>query len=160
MNRKSFLNDGIRAISILLILTLTIVIIGCAPTSKQYSSIKNDLESLSPEKGRIFFYRPSAFIGFAMESDILLNGKKVGKSSSGTFFYTDVNAGKYQVTIPKVFYPGESGINFEVNKNEVVYVKTWIGGSSFGGRINAELVLPEQAIAEINELRLIDEHLK
>ena len=142
MKRRQFFKDGIRELSISLMLMLVISIIGCASTGERYSIMKDDLPSLSPEKGRIFFYRPSAFFGIAMQPDILLNGKKVGPSSSGTFFYTDVNAGEYQVTTLKVFYPGEISVNFEIKENEIVYVKTWIGSSSFAGITNFEFVPP------------------
>jgi len=137
-----------RILLCLLGLFLMTVIMGCATTGPTYSKMRNDVPALSKEQGRIIFYRPTAFFGFAMTSDILLDGRKVGESRNGTVFYVDVAPGKHKVQTSIVMYGGEQSGDFELRQNETIYVKTYIGGSAFAGRTNFEVVSSEQARAE------------
>jgi len=127
---------------------LMTAIIGCATTGPTYSTMKNDVTALSKDQGRIIFYRPDAAFGFAMKSDILLDGSKVGQSRNGTVFYVDVAPGKHRVQTSVIIYPGEKSGEIELRPNETIYVKTYIGGSAFAGRTNFEVVSSEQARAE------------
>lgn len=145
----------------LLSLFLMTVVMGCATTGPTFSSMKNDVTTLSKEQSRIIFYRPHAFFGIAMKSDILLDGKKVGESRNATFFYVDVAPGKHQIRTSVVIYPGEQSGDIELRHNETKYVKTYIGGSAFVGRTNFEVVSPEQAKVDgIDNLVFIAEPLK
>jgi hypothetical protein len=135
------------ALSLLGLFLLT-VIMGCATSGPTYSKMRNDFTALSKEQARIIFYRPAAFFGFAMKSDILLDGKKVGESRNGTVFYVDVAPGKHKVQTSVIMYPGEHSGDIELPKDETIYVKTYIGGSGFAGRTNFEVVSAEQAKSE------------
>ena len=137
-----------RILLFLLGLFLMTVIIGCATTGPTYSTTRNEFTALSKGQGRIIFYRPSAFFGFAMKSDILLDGRKVGESRNGTVFYVDVASGKHKVQTSVIMYPGEQSGDIELRQNETIYVKTYIGGSAYVGRTNIEVVSSEQAKAE------------
>lgn len=132
----------------LLSLFLMTGIIGCATTGPTSSITKNEFTTLSKGQSRIIFYRPSAFFGFAMKSDIFLDGKKVGESRNGTVFYVDVAPGKHKVQTSVIMYPGEHSGDIELRNNETIYVKTYIGGSGFAGRTNFELVSSEHAKSE------------
>jgi len=150
-----------RILLFLLGLFLMTVIIGCATTGPTYSTTRNEFTALSKGQGRIIFYRPSAFFGFAMKSDILLDGRKVGESRNGMVFYVDVAPGKHQVQTSVIMYPGEQSGDIELHQNETIYVKTYIGSSAFAGRTNFEVVSSEQARAEgIDNLVFIAEPLK
>ncbi len=144
-----------RTIKLFILFTLLLVISSCATVGS--SSISRDeIPSLSENRSRIFFYRTSLFFGSGMKPPIFLNGNKVGISSSGTAFYVDVAPGKYTVSVAKIIYPGSEGrVDFEVHENEVVYVKTWTGGSSFAGRTNIGVVSPETAEKEIKDLKFL-----
>ena len=137
-----------RILLSLLGLFLLTVIMGCATSGPTYSKMRNDFTALSKEQARIIFYRPVAFFGFAMKSDILLDGRKVGESRNGTVFYVDVAPGKHRVQTSVIIYPGEKSGEIELRPNETIYVKTYIGGSAFAGRTNFEVVSSEQARAE------------
>ncbi len=160
MNRTHSFWKRIRIISVLLGVVSIMTIMGCATIGPKYSTVRNDIAVLSEEQGRIIFYRPSGLYGAAMRPDILLNGRKVGRSRPGTIFYVDVDPGKHQVTVPAILYPGESTIDIDVRQNETVYVKTSMGGSAFGGRTNVEVVSFEQAMTEIDDLEFMTEPTK
>ena len=136
-------------------------ITSCATTGPKYSTAIPSIAALSKEQGRIIFYRPDTIFGAAMKPDIYVDGKKVGESIRGTAFYVDVTPGKHQVKVSAVMYPGETIIDIELQKNETIYVKTYMGGSAYAGRTNVEVVNSAQAKADgIGDLVFIAEPLK
>jgi hypothetical protein len=144
-----------RTINLFISLALVLVISSCATGNSALISM-DDIPSLSENKSRIYFYRTSLIFGSGMRPNIFLNGKKVGVSSSGTAFYVDIDPGKYKVSVDTILYPGgEGGLDFEVHGNEVVYVRTWTGASSFAGRTNAEVISPETAEKDIKGLKFL-----
>ena len=140
---------------IILAIFNTLGITGCATVGPTYSTMKKDIASLSNEKGRIVFYRPSGIYGYAVRPEIFLDGELVGVSKPGTIFHVDVDSGKHQVTIPVVLYPGETKFEVEISKNETLYIKNSMGGSAIIGRTNIEIVSPEKALTEIDELEFL-----
>ena len=144
-----------RTLKFLILFALVLAISSCAPVRSTLIS-RDEIPSLSENRSRIYFYRTSMLFGSGMRPPIFLNGEKVGISSSGTAFYVDVDPGKYKVSIAKILYAGsKGGVDFEVHENEVVYVRTWTGGSSLVGRTNAGVVSPEKAEKEIKDLRFL-----
>ena len=69
---------------------------GCA-TGPKYSAVASTFPSLAPQKGRIYFYRPSA-MGAGVQPDIKLNGEKVGTAKPHGFYFVDRDPGSYEVT--------------------------------------------------------------
>lgn len=128
-------------------LFLMAVATGCATTDQIYTTT-NEVTTLSKGKGRIMFYRTGTFIGGAMKTDILLDGRKVGESSSGTVFFVDIAPGKHKVQASAVRYTGEQPGDIEVRQNETIYVKTYVGDSAFAGRTGFKVVSAEQAKAD------------
>jgi len=144
-----------RTIKLFILFALVLVISSCA-TVGSTSISWDEIPSLSENKSRIYFYRTRLFYGSGMKPPIFLNGNKVGISSSGTAFYVDADPGKYNVSVDRILYPGSAGrVGFEVHENEVVYVRTWTGGSAFGGRTNVGVVSPETAEKEIKDLKFL-----
>ena len=134
----------------IILLGLFAVISGCVSTGGTPIA-REEIPALSGKKGRVIFYRTSMMFGSGMQPPIFLNGKKVGISSSGTAFYVDADTGKQSVSVAKILYAGEEGgVDFELHGNEVVYVRTWTGGSSLVGRTDAGVMDPATA----------EEHLK
>lgn len=127
---------------------------GCA-TAPQ-SNPPNALAALPQEgSGRIVFYRPNGIFGYGMRSDILLDGKKVGRSVPGTQFYVDTSPGIHHIVVPNSLYSGDRTLDITVVNKELVYVRTSLGGSAFGGRTNVELVLGPQGAQEVAGLELV-----
>ena len=144
-----------RTIKLFILFAFVLALSSCATVSSTSTS-GDEIPTLSENKSRIYFYRTRLFFGSGMKPPIFLNGNKVGISSSGTAFYVDVAPGKYNVSVAKIFYPGSEGrVDFEVHANEIVYVKTWTGGSSFAGRTNVGVISPETAEKEIKGLKFL-----
>ncbi len=59
--------------------------------------VASTFPSLAAQKGRIYFYPPSA-MGAAVQPDIKLNGEKVGTTKPHDFYFVDRDPGNYEVT--------------------------------------------------------------
>ncbi len=47
---------------------------GCTATGPLFSTVSQNIPTVSADKGRIYFYRPDTMLGAAVTSDITLNG--------------------------------------------------------------------------------------
>jgi hypothetical protein len=115
------------------------------------------LPDLDDGKCRVVFFRPSKFFGFAMTAPIYLDEKLVGNSKNGTYFIVGVAPGSHKVTISKRMWPGPGHtlVEFGIQANDTIFVKTWIGGSSFVGRTSAGVVQADKALPVIKDLKKI-----
>ena len=136
--------------SVLLVAVLSLY--GCAATGPQFEAVSASLPPISGKNSRLFFYREYAAFGSGMRPDIFVCNKKVGQSVPGGAFYVDLPAGECNVTIPAILYPGQEDLRVDMGPRGVKYVRTWMGGSSFGGRTNMELVPEATAINALQGL--------
>ena len=85
-------------IKMLIISLFSIVVMGCTIStpilnSGSYEGLKNT----DPNKGTIFVYRESAFVGGANQFDVMVNGVLVGSLPSGSFFSLDAAPGENKI---------------------------------------------------------------
>jgi hypothetical protein len=135
---------------------LNALLLGACAGHMSYSEM-NALMPVKPaDKGRIFFYRPSPFIGNLITPPIELNGKPVGVSNPGTFFYVDSDPGTYQVACGN---GDQSQASFTLAAGEDVYVRTKVGGGSLvKSSIVTEVIPTGAAIPEIHGLNYDSTH--
>ncbi|MDM5181555.1 hypothetical protein PO883_30725 [Massilia sp. DJPM01] len=136
---------------------LVVFLTACAATGPKFSTVENTLPAVADKTGRVFFYREYSSFGAGMRPDIFACGSKVGESIPGGMFYADLPAGECEITIPSVMYPGERKISVTVGTPKVIYFKTWMGASSFGGRTNIEEVSAGEAVEAMQDLALTNE---
>lgn len=123
---------------------------GCASGPK-YSVVASTFPSLAPQRGRIYFYRPSA-LGAAVQPDIKLNGEKVGTAKPHGFYFVDRDPGNYEVTAAT---ETEKKLTFVLEPGQERYVRLKIQMGVFVGRIVPELVDKQEAHGEMRELSYI-----
>jgi len=104
--------------AILLLLFSTVT--GCIFCSG-FGSASKDFPALGAGQGRIFFYRDHRFPNSVV---IYLNGKQVGYSLSGVFFYVDRPAGKDYTVSCSDDEGGENYIQFWLTSGETKYIRT------------------------------------
>jgi hypothetical protein len=117
-------------------LLLPLVLAACA-TGPKLSEMKSSIPTLSPEQGRIYFYRSGSAFGAAVQPSILLNGTVVGESKPGGFFFVDQAAGNKEVSTSTEV---EKKLSFTLDPGQTRYVRTVIGLGFFVGRVYPELV--------------------
>lgn len=135
-----------RLVKIALIAITLALGAGCAATGPKYSEMAASIPSLAADKGRIYFFRPDTMLGAAVTSDIRLNGKVIGKSERGSFFFVDEAPGNMTVSTST---ETEKQLTFKLATGETKYVKTTVSFGVLVGRINSELVSGTEAKAEI-----------
>jgi hypothetical protein len=130
------------------LLLLAAALAGCTASGPKYAEVKNSIPALSPDQGRIFFYRPSA-VGFAVKPDIQLNGTVVGEMLPLGFFYVDRSPGTHVATART---ETEATVQIPLAANETRYVR---GGITLGilvGRPTLHLADPRDALLELVDL--------
>lgn len=78
-------------------ITFAILLSACSTTGPKYHTIKDSTPQLESEKGRIYFYRNSGFVGGGLRPNIRLNDEIVGESKPGGFFFVDRKPGDMKV---------------------------------------------------------------
>ena len=129
-------------------LTAVVVLAGCAASGPKISEMRASMPQLRPDQGRIFFYRNSSMLGAAMQPNIMLNGRVVGESKPGGFFYVDEAAGPKEVATSTEV---ERKLTFTLDRGQTRYVRTAIGMGLAVGRVYPELVDHATAEKELQE---------
>jgi hypothetical protein len=138
----------------IVVLCCTLLLYACAATGPRFETLKDSFPIVDENSGRVFFYREYASFGAGMRPDIFACNRKVGESIPGGVFYVDLPVGECDISIPTVLYGGERKLKINIPARKTLYLRTWIGGSGFGGRTNMELVREEVATAAIQGLAL------
>lgn len=138
-----------RAMKVVLLSCALLSLVGCAATGPMYKDVSASIPPLEAGKGRIYFYRPDSILGAAVTADINLNGRVVGRSERGSFFFVDEKPGNCAVATSTEV---ERRLTFTLAAGETRYVKTSISMGALVGRVNPELVGSDAGKAEIAEL--------
>ncbi len=141
-----------RFISSSVSIFLTLILLSCATTGPKYSEIKTSLPMINPEEGRIYFYRKANLFGSGIQPSVYLNGKKVGRSVPGGFFFVDRPAGNYEVLLSTEV---DKKLTFTLDKGQIRYVRMSVGLGILVYRVYPELVDPSIGESEMQELRYI-----
>ena len=95
------------------------------------------MPALKQNQGRIYFYRTSSMMGAAIQPSVLLNGKVVGESKPGGFFFVDAAPGSQEVSTTTEV---EKKLTFKLDPGQTRYVRTSISFGVLAGRVQPELV--------------------
>lgn len=137
----------------MIVLTLAATILtGCAATGPKYSSLSNTLPTLGADKGRIYFYRESGFIGGGLQPNIRLNEVVVGESKPGGFFFVDQSPGQYSAATKTEV---DNSVDFSLDAGERKYIKTSISMGLLVGHVSPKVMDEEQAQKEMQNLSYI-----
>jgi len=137
------------ALRTFLALFVVVVLAGCAAEGPLHKEVAASIPTIPAGKGRIYFYRADTMMGAAVTSDITFNGRVVGKSERGSFFFVDENPGSCKASASTEV---ERAVTFTLAAGETKYVKSSISMGLMVGRVNFELVSPDTAKTEITEL--------
>ena len=134
---------------------LSILMAACA-TGPKLGEMKSTIPMLKSTEGRIYFYRNASMFGAAIQPTIMLNGKVVGDSKPGGFFFVDQAPGPMEVaTTTEV----EKKLTFTLEPSQTRYVRTIVGFGVIAGRVYPELVDNATGEKELGELSYIGQPL-
>ena len=102
-----------------LLAVLAAGLFGCSATGPRFSEVSQNLPSLGENEGRIYFLRNS-IMGAAVQPEVSVNGRVVGKSQPGSFFFIDRPAGSYRATART---EAEGSIDIVLRPKQTAYVQ-------------------------------------
>jgi uncharacterized protein DUF2846 len=133
-------------------LSAAVLLSACAASGPKLSEMRASMPQLKPDQGRIYFYRSSSMLGAAMQPAIMLNGRTVGESRPGGFFYIDEPAGPKEVSTSTEV---EKKLTFTLDRGQTRYVRTSVGFGVAVGRVYPELVDNATGEKELQEASYI-----
>lgn len=131
------------------IFVLVASLTGCAATGPKFVTQEAATPRLAAEKGRVYFYRPGSMLGAALKPEVQFDGKVVGTSQQGGYFYTDAAAGSH---VAETSTEASNRLSFVLDKGETKYVRTKVSMGVLAGHVVPELVGAEEARKELGEL--------
>ena len=140
----------IKLTQFVVVLAVSLFGVGCVGSGPKYSEYSSQIADLNPESSRIFFYRKNNFVGSAVQPQIKLDGKFVGKSQPNGFFYVDAEPGDHQVSAKTEV---EKKLSIRLSKGQVGYVRSSPALGLLIGRINLQIVEEAKALNEMQHLR-------
>jgi hypothetical protein len=129
----------------LLILAVPALLAACASGPKM-AEVSSSIPGLKPDQARIYVYRSGSMLGAAIQPKVMLNGKAVGESKPGGFFFVDVAPGPIEVTTTSEV---EKKLSFTVAAGQTRYVRTTVGLGVLVYRVYPELVDNAEGTKEI-----------
>lgn len=132
----------------IVLILLAAALAGCTTSGPKYSEIKSSIPELSPDQGRIYFYRPGP-LGVAVKPNIVLNGSVVGELLAQGFFFVDRPPGTY-LAIART--ESEASVQIPLAANETRYVRGSLTLGLFVGRPQLVLTDARDAMIELVEL--------
>ncbi len=137
------------------LIPLVVILSGCASGPK-YAQVRSTIPALSPEQGRLFIYRTTAF-GAAVQPAVKLNDEKVGTAKPKGFFYVDRPPGNYQISTSTEV---KRTLSLTLDKTQTRYVRLNMAWGFVVGHCYPELVEPDVGEKEIQKCSYIGEKAK
>jgi uncharacterized protein DUF2846 len=124
---------------------LAVLVLAACASGPKFETVENSLASTSTGNARIFIYR-STTLGAAIQPEIRLNDKVVGKAEPQGVFFVDVAPGPIEVVSGSEV---EKKLTFQVEPGDRRYVRMAVGFGVLVWRVYPELVDEAEAKKEI-----------
>ncbi|WP_120428800.1 DUF2846 domain-containing protein [Acinetobacter baylyi] len=136
-------------------LVISCLFVGCASVPQADAINAQKAKQLAPPSdgnAAIYVYRSNSVVGAALKKDVWLDGKCLGETARGTFFYKEVLAGNHTLSTESEFSPNHLVVNAESGKQ--YFVQQYIKPGVFVGGANLKLVDDAQGKKAIGEYTL------
>jgi Protein of unknown function (DUF2846) len=111
--------------------------LGACASGPKLAEMQASIPAVKAGEGRIYFYRSGSMMGAAIQPKIMVNGKVVGESKPGGFFFVDLPPGAVEVSTSTEV---EKKLSLTLDGGQTRYVRTVIGFGLLVGRVYPELV--------------------
>lgn len=135
-----------------IILLATVALLTACASGPKHAEIASSIPGLKPTEGRVYVYRSNSMLGAAIQPKVHINGKAVGESKPGGFFFVDLAPGPVEVSTSTEV---EKKLTFNLDPGQVRYVRTSIGFGVMVGRVYPELVDNAAGAKEVAEASYI-----
>ena len=138
-------------LKLFIVLFCVLFLSSCATTGPKFSEMGTSISSLPKDMGRIFIYR-TTILGTAIQPEVKLNGKPVGKAVPKGFFYIDAPPGSYTIeTSTEV----KRKLSFILEPGQIRYVRLNVSLGFLVGHVYPQLIPNETGEKEIQSCRFI-----
>lgn len=134
---------------------LAVALAGCASGPK-LSDVSSSIPPLKSDEGRVYFYRSNSMLGAAIQPSVYMDGKEVGTSKPGGFFFVDAKPGPHEVSTSTEV---EKKLTFTLDRGQTRYVRTTISMGIIAGRVQPELVDDAEGRKELADMSYIGKPL-
>ncbi len=128
-----------------------LMLAGCA-TGPDFATYHATLVPPKEGEARVWFYRPSKFLGSAVQPIVFVNGEEVGKAQPGCFFFADRPSGTFEIHCTTEW---ADKAQLTVTTNQAHYVRLTMLPGVFVGHVLPKVVPEPQALREMGKCRLI-----
>lgn len=129
---------------------------GCASVPLESSTKATEMKELkapSDNTAGIYVYRKDTFVGQALKKDVLIDGKCVGETARGVFFYKEVEGDK-EHTLSTESEFSNNDIKFITNTGEFYFFEQQIKMGAFVGGAILTNVTKLEGRKQISKLKL------
>ena len=139
---KSGIKSGIAALGAALLLS------GCA--GPRYADVAQRISPIEPAEGRVYFYQPVTPSGDKIaQPAILVDGRKVGRSKPGRFFFVDRAAGELEVLTAADRKARGNVLNVPLAAGQTQYVRVDISGGRQVLRLEESAETAQEALRDL-----------
>lgn len=139
---KSWIKSSIAALGAALLLS------ACA--GPRYSEVAERIPALEAAEGRIYFYQPVTPNGDKVaQPAILVDGRKVGRSKSGRFFFVDRAPGEVDVITATDRKERKDALKIALAEGQTQYVRVDVAGGRQILRLENDAGAALQAMADL-----------
>jgi hypothetical protein len=132
--------------------TLVAFLLGACASGPKMSEVASSIPPLKADEGRIYFYRSNSMMGAAIQPSVYVDGKVVGSSKPGGFFYVDARPGSHEVACSTEV---EQKLTLTLDRGQTRYVRTAISMGLLAGRVQPELVDDATGANELKSMSYI-----
>ncbi len=140
---KSWIKSSLAALGVALLLA------ACA--GPRYGDVADRIPALEAGEGRIYFYQPETLNGDKVaQPAILVDGRKVGRSKSGRFFFVDRAPGDVEVITATDRKERKDALKVPLAAGQTRYVRVDVAGGRQVLRLEASA---DEAVQAMKDLR-------
>ena len=139
-----------------IVVGISLFFVGCASVPKANHELSQQLKQLkAPSAGNagIYLYRSNAIFGTALKKDLWIDGKCIGETSRGVFFYQEVLGDQeHTISTESEFSPNNLVLKTAIGKK--YFIQQFIKMGVLVGGANIELVDEETGSKVIQQYDL------
>lgn len=129
---------------------------GCASVNTASFQATNEAKRFdSPPEGKagVYIYRKDTMLGAALKKDIYIDGKCLGETAKGVFFYQEVDGdAEHKISTESEFSPNDLVVYLESGLN--YFFEQYLKMGVFVGGAGLEKVDANEGMKEVSDLQL------
>jgi hypothetical protein len=133
----------------ILLLAIGVTLVAACASGPTYRESAAKTPPIEAGKGRIFIYRKTTF-GTAIQPEVKINDRTVGKAKPRGYFYVDLPPGEYEISAST---EAERSLGLTLDAGEERYVRLEMKMGAFVAHVKPLLVDTAEGQEQIQEMK-------